>query len=70
MKCMCHDRRWNGSRMGNTESTVMPEGPYVVRRGAKISTESIAAAQILIGSMDGLSPGVQLSDAAFDPHIA
>ena len=70
VKCMCDDRRRDRSGMGNAKSTVVAKGPYVVRRGAKISTEAIAAAQVLVSSVDGLGSGIQLGEATLSSDIA
>ncbi len=50
--------------MGDAKGTVMPERPDIVRCGPEIGRESIAAAQILIGCMDGFGAGIKLSNAA------
>ena len=47
VKCMCDDRRRDGSGMGNAKGPVMAEAPDIVRRGAKIGTEAVAAAKSL-----------------------
>ena len=56
--------------MGNAKSVVVPKGPYIVRRGAKIGAEAITAAQVLISSMDSLCSGVELGEATLSPDIA
>ena len=58
------DGRWNRTGMGNAKGTVMPERPDIVRGGPEIGRESIAAAKILVGCVDGFGAGIKLSDAA------
>ena len=70
VKCVCDDPRRDRSRMGNAKGTVVAKGPYIVRRGAKIGAEAIAAAQVLISSVDGLGSGIELGDAALSSEIA
>ena len=70
MESMGDDRRRDGTGMGNAKGPVVPEAPDVVRRGAKIGAKAIAAAQVLVCSMDRLGPGVQLGDATLGPDIA
>jgi hypothetical protein len=42
----------------------MPERPDIVRGGPEIDRESIAAAEILIGCVDGFGAGIKLRNAA------
>ncbi len=64
------DDRWrDGTGVGDSEGSVMPERPDVVRRGAKIGAIAVAAAQVLVRGMDSLGPGVQLGDAALGADI-
>ena len=70
VKCVCDDRWRDRPGMGDSKSPVVPERPDIVRRGAKIGAEAIAAAQVLVRGVDGLGPGVQLGDAALGADIA
>ena len=47
----------------------MAEGPDVVGGGAEVAAEPIAAAQVLVGCMDGLGPGVELGDPGDGPGV-
>ena len=58
VECMCDDRGWDGTGMGNAKGPVVSKGPDIVRRGAKIGTEAIASAQVFVSSVDGLDSGV------------
>ena len=67
---MGDDGRRDRAGMGDAEGPVVPERPDVVRRGAEIGAEAIAAAQVLVSGMDRLGPGVELGDAAPGPGVA
>ena len=70
VECMRHQRRRDGTGVGDAEGAVVPERPDVVRRRAEIGAEAVAAAQVLVRGMDGLGPGVELGDAALRPGVA
>ena len=56
--------------VGDAEGPVVPERPDVVRRGAEVGPEAVATAEVLVGGVDRLGPGVELGDAASGPGVA
>ena len=48
------------ARVGDPEGAVVAEGPDVVRGGAEVAAELVAAAEVLVGRVDRLGSGVEL----------
>ena len=67
---MRHQGRRDGAGVGDAEGPVVPERPDVVRRRAEVGPEAVAAAEVLVGGVDRLGPGVELGDAAPSPGVA
>ena len=55
------DRGRDRAGVGDAEGAVVPERPDVVGGRAEAGGEAVAAAQVLIGGVDRLGPGVELA---------
>ena len=56
--------------VGDAEGAVVLERPDVVGGGAEPRAEAVAAAEVFIGGVDRLGPGVELGDAAEGAGVA